>query len=51
MECVRICTDLRLVRSIALVELQLHVVALLDSWHDALADILDVQVKQGPENT
>lgn len=50
MECVRIRADLRLVRGVALVELQLHVVALLDSWHDALADILDVQVKQSPEN-
>ena len=44
----RTCTDLCLVCGVALVELQLHVVALLHSGHDALADVLDVQVEQSP---
>lgn len=44
-------TDLCLVCGVAFVQLQLHVIALLDSGHDALADILDVQVEQSPGGT
>lgn len=41
-------TYLRLVCGIALVELQFYVVALFHPWHNALADVLDVEVKEGP---
>ena len=47
----RTCTDLCLVCGVALVELQFHVVAFLDSRHDALADVLNVQVEQRPGST